>query len=186
MQHSETQCLCRKHCLRPNMKRKMDIGGSNFTFDLAAISAVRYRAEYGDSIINHLAECKTPEEVEQKLLWLCHVMIVPDERPEIAHFAQCAFEDKVFFAKAIALKDGLLAHDPNATETKGGKNTERYDEYQILALASAVRIPESMIYELPIMHLLSVANRINDMKSQQEEKVRVMDAAERVAFFGGR
>jgi len=152
-------------------------------FDLAAISAVRYRAEYGDSAITHLAACETRKEQERVLFRLCYTMIPPECRPSVKEFAERAYQDGDFLQKALQLKDGLMIADENAKSAGRGKSDEKFDEYQILALMATAGVPGSLLHELPILHLLSIAARVGDMKSPKEN-VRAMDAKERSAFFG--
>lgn len=140
------------------MRVKMDLGGASYELDPAAISAIRYRAEYGDSIVNHLATTQTTEEFEGHLLRMCHCMIPEANRPELLDFARQARRDGEFLLKAMVARDALWAVDPR---WDGGKDQggEPLDEYSVLALMAMANIDMRLIFELPIMHIVAIAGR---------------------------
>lgn len=165
------------------MKFQMNISGRDFKFDSAAISAIRYRAANGDSIVNHLAACETPQQAEGTLLRMCFDMLCPTEdRPELLDFAKLARKDKGFLVKALAARDALLRDDPKWHST-GDAGGEEYDEYRVLALLAAAHVDMSLIYELPIMHLVGIAGRCFEAQDPDKTTYHEMDGAEMALMY---
>lgn len=139
----------------------MEVGGVRFRLDPSAVSAIRYRAEYGESAAETGFDGK-------KLLRLFHIMIVPEERRSLEELARLARKDKGFMRKTLEARDALMADDPlRPTGEEGAR--EPFDEYQVLALMMAAGVEASLIYELPILHLVSVVQRAFEMKSPSED-----------------
>ncbi len=163
---------------------KLELGGASYDLETAAISAVRYRAAYGDSVVNHLAACKTIRERERCLLRLCHIMIPPDRRPALKTFAAQVRRDGRFFAKALEAKAALLSPDPRR---RGGNDGEdgggRFDEYQVLALMAAAGLGTQLLYELPILHLLAVAGRVFAASNPNRKTYRPMTGEEMAMLY---
>lgn len=160
----------------------MDIGGTQFSLSSAAISAIRYRAEYGDSIISHLGACETPEEAEGRLLRMCHCMMPAADRPELLTLASLAREDHSFMEKALAARDALMVEDPQWSGG-GESDGEPFDEYRVLALMAAAHIDMSLIYELPIMHLVGIAGRYFDAQDPDRTSYHKMDQTEMARMY---
>lgn len=160
---------------------RMVIGGVEFRLNPAAISAIRYRAEYGCSIVNDLAACDTAIEAEGRLLRMAHMMIEGD-RPELLTFAALAHEDKHFMEKALEARAALLSDDP-LFSIKGQEDSEPFDEYQVLALMASAGIGMQLIYEVPILHIVAIAGRYYDMMDTEKETYRPMDASEMSALY---
>lgn len=159
------------------MTFELEIGGIKITLDPAAVSAIRYRMEYGDSIINHLGVCKTLEEAEGLLLRMCHCMVPEANRPELLTLAGLARKDGAFFRKAIMARDALLANDP---QWHGGEahDGEPFDEYRVLALMAVAHIDMALIYELPIMHLVGIVGRYFEAQDPERTTYHKMDDRE--------
>lgn len=166
------------------MRLRMDLGGASYELDPAAISAIRYRAEYGDSIINHLAACQTAQELEGRLLRMCHCMIPEADRPELLELARQARDNKDFIPKAIAARNALFAGDPRWEGGKGADG-EPFDEYQVLALMSAAHIDGRFIFELPIMHLVAIAGRCLDAQNPDKKTYKEMGSEEMALMYPG-
>lgn len=166
------------------MRMKMDLGGASYLLDPAAISAIRYRAEYGDSIINHLAACQTVEEREGRLLRMCHCMIPEADRPELLDFAKRARQDKDFLTKAITARNALLVPDPRWDGHKGGDG-DVFDEYQVIALLGTAQVEQQWVYELPIMHLIAVIGRACDSQNPDKKAYKEMDSDEMALMYPG-
>lgn len=164
------------------MLLEMELGGAKYRLDPAAISALRYRAEYGDSILNHLAESKSPHEEEARLLRVCWMMISPADRPELSVFARHARRDGRFYPKARRAVDELLSVDPRMP--KGGESGgANFDEYDVVALMSAAHMDMSLLYELPILHLAGIAARYFELQNPEHRERRFMTKEERSALY---
>lgn len=150
------------------MTFEMVIGGVKFRMDPAAISAIRYRAEYGDSIVNHLADCQTADEAEGRLLRMCHCMIPAADRPELLDFAKLARKDEDFIVKALVARDELMGEDPQ-WHGKDDSADQSFDEYRVLALIAAAHLDMTLIYELPIIHLVGIAGRYFEAQSNDPD-----------------
>ena len=157
--------------------QEVEIGGVRFHLDPAAISAIRYRAEYGDSVLNHLSACATAAELEGALLRLVRMMIPPKERPALKELAKLARGDQGFFKTALEAKDALLAPDPLRTDGGEGDG-EPFDEYQLLALMAAAGVDLWLVYELPLLHLIGVVGRCFEMKDTEHKDYHEMSTKE--------
>lgn len=165
------------------MQFHMLIDGQQFLLDSAAVSCIRYRAEHGKSIITHLQSCETAEAFEGRLLRMCHAMISGTDRPELPVFAKAARRDRAFIRKACAARDALLADDPQRKAMKPPESTEPFDEYLVLALMAAAGLDFALIYELPIMHLVSVVLRCFEAKNKDQETYRPLTEQEMAAIY---
>lgn len=144
---------------------KMEVGGVQFELDSSAISALRYRAEYGESIVNAIADSKTVDELDGQLLRMCHMMISAAHRPELPEFAKLARRDPEFQIKAQLARMALLGVDPKAPGAdEPAEPSARFDEYQVVALMACGGIDMALLYELPIMHIVSIIQRAADLK----------------------
>ena len=160
----------------------LEIGGARYRLDPAAISAVRYRAEHGASVITHLAACETGQDLEQVLLRMCHMMIPEGERPELKELARRARRDPQFFQKALAARDALLSPDP--TRKGGGdEGGETFDEYQVLALMAVAGVDMTLLYELPILHLLGVVGRCVEARDPERKNYRPLNSGEMAKLY---
>lgn len=164
----------------------MEVDGAGFRLDPAAISCLRYRAQYGDSAVNHLERCATAQETQRVLLRLCHMMIAPEDRPELLEFARYAGRDRGFVSKARKALAALLAPDPRRGDPPREPPGERFDEYQILAAVAACGIDCALVYELPILHLAAVAERVARLKEGGGRTYRPMTGTEMSTLYPGR
>ena len=164
------------------MTFEMEIGGVRFRLDPAAISSIRYRAAYGDSIIAHLAQCETDKERERRLLRMCHCMIPAADRPELPEFARLARKDERFLAKAQLAFGALFADDPRWSRW-GQADGESFDEYQALALLASAHVDMRLLYELPLVHLVRIADRYFEMQGSGEGTYKEMDAKEMAMIY---
>ena len=163
---------------------RMEIGGTEFQLDPSAISAIRFRAEYGESIINKLSDCRSGAELEGLLLRMCHMMIPLADRPELLDLARLARRDPDFLRKALKARAALLAGDPKRKpRAKSAEETESYDEYKVLALVAVAGVDMSLIYELPIMHLMSIANRVFELRNPDQKTYRPMTQEEMTQLY---
>ncbi len=163
---------------------KLTFGGAEFTLDPSAISAVRYRAAYGDSIVNHLAASKTDKELEGHLLRMCHQMIVPAQRPDLLAFAALVRKDTNFLQTATLAKQALLSQDKKRPRAKKEEASADFDEYNILALMTAARVDMQLLYELPLLHITSVINRSSEMRDPNHKTIRKMTDQEMRTLYG--
>lgn len=164
---------------------QMDIGGAGFRLDPAAISAIRYRVEYGDSIVNHLESCRTARDTEGRLLRMCHMMIPVADRPELLEFAKLAHKDKHFIGKAIRARDALLAPDERFVSSDGEPSSESFDEYTVLAIMAVAGVDLNLIYELPIMHLASIAVKCSELRDPDRKTYRKLTDTEMATLYPG-
>lgn len=157
----------------------MEIGGAGFHLDPAAVSAVRYRQQYGESVVERLRGVQTAVELERLLLRMCHSMIPTGERPPLLEFARLARRDPAFFTHALQARDALLEADPGRSlPPEADGPAEPFNEYKVLALASAAGLDLRLIYELPILHVLSVAEECFRLKDPNQKAYRPMTEAE--------
>ena len=143
---------------------KMEVGGVQFELDSSAISALRYRAEYGESVVNAIADCTTVDQLEGQLLRMCHMMIPVAHRPELPEFAKLARKDPEFTIKAQLARMALLDADPSAPKVEDPSAHARFDEYQVLALMACGGIDMALLYELPILHIVSIIQRTAELR----------------------
>ena len=162
----------------------MEIGGVRYEMDASAISALRFRAEYGDSIINKIADCASLDELEGQLLRMCHMMIPEANRPELPAFAKIARKDPEFIIKAQLARMALLDTDPRAPKAEDDGTHERFDEYQVLALMACSGIDMGLIRELPIRHIVGIVQRTANLKDPDKApKYRPMTDEEMAMLY---
>lgn len=161
----------------------LELGGVRFALDPAAVSAVRYRAEYGGSIMNYISQCKTAAELERRLLQLCLIMAPATQRPELRVFARLARRDGHFLQKGLAARDALLAEDPLWEPPPGAADTEPFDEYKVLALMAAAGLDFSLLYEMPILHLVALVSRCFALRGEPEGEVHALTEGEFETLF---
>lgn len=166
------------------MQRSVNIGGVDFVLDPSAISCVRYRARYGGSVVTHLTQAEDSLQLEGYLLRMVHVMIPPEGRPRMEEFAKLAHHDPDFIGKARKAQRSLLALDPAAGTPQNQEDGE-FDEYDILASMTLAGLDMGLIYELPLMHLVSVLNRCGALRDPERKTYRKMDGREMAALYGG-
>lgn len=150
--------------------------------DPAAVSAIRYRAEYGESVMNDFVACGTGLEAEGLLLRMFHAMISGEERPELDELARLVRRDPDFFHKALLARDALMADDPK-WHGKAEEGGEEYDEYQVLALMARAHIDSGLLYELPIMHLIGIVGRYYDGQDPERETYHKMSAEDMAKIY---
>lgn len=163
-----------------------EIGGVRFLLDPAALSAVRYRAAYGGSIVTHLADARTPKEREGRLLRMCHIMIPPANRPALPDFARLARRDRGFYKTALRARDALLAPDPLHPTAGNAETAEAFDEYKVLALVAVSGVDMSLICEVPILQLLSIVRMAYDLRDPDRKTYRPMTGDEMATIYGRR
>lgn len=156
---------------------QMDIGGVGFALDPAAISAVRYRVTYGESIIAALSACQTAHELEGLLLRMCHAMLPVADRLELPQFAKLARRDEGFFVRALQARDALLATDEHAPAVQE-ESGEVFDEYMVLALMAVSELDMSLLYELPLLHLVGVVRRCGELRDPERKVYRKLSGNE--------
>lgn len=164
------------------MMWELELGGVRFKLNPAAISAVRYRAEYGDSAANQFHDSAGRLETERVLLRTCHQMIPEPDRPALLDFARLARRDGDFFTKALEAHAALFEADPLEPD---GRPTGSviFDEYEILAIMAEAHIDLALIYELPILHLLSVVRRYAKRKDPNRASEHRLTDEEMFSMF---
>lgn len=160
----------------------LELDGRRFPLDTAAVSAIRYRAAYGDSVVNHLADCASWKKAEGILLRMCHLMIPSDQRPPLLELAALARRDGGMLAQGLQARDALLAPDPRAP-VGGEPDGNPFDEYGVLALMAAAGVDTRLIYELPVLHLAGVAGRCFALKNPDRKTYRPMSQEDRSMLY---
>lgn len=161
---------------------EMTLGKTKYRLDPAAISAIRYRVENGESIVNHLAACRTPSETEGRLLRMVHAMIV-GHRPELPELARQARREETFLTQAYRARDALLDQDPRAPSGESGPSDAAFDEYQVLALLTVAGVDVGLIHELPILHLAAVAARVGNLRDPEARQYHEATQDELAALY---
>lgn len=153
----------------------LKLGERKYPLDPAAVSAIRYRAAYGESVVGAGAG--------GKLLRLCHMMVPPEHRPELRTFVRQCRRERTFFVQALEAQRALLAPDPLHTPPAADGPTEPFDEYRVLAYLAAAGLDAALIYELPILHLAGVAQRVFELKQGGGKQYHAMPAEDRAALY---
>lgn len=162
---------------------QMELAGVKFALDPAAISALRYRAEYGESVVNALAGCGTPAQQEGVLVRLCRLMLPQPERPELLEFAALCRRDGDFFRKGQLARAALLDRDPTMPPAGEDAVGRAFDEYDLLALMAAAGLDFALVYELPLLHLVSVVNRHGALLDPERKEYRPMTQEEKLTLY---
>ena len=114
---------------------------------------------------------------------MCHAMLDDSAWLDILAFASLARKDKDFIRKAHLAKDALLSEDPKQRLKKSEDGGEAFDEYKVLALLSASDIDMSLIYEVPIMHLLSISRQCSELKDPNRKTRRKLTDQEMQTLY---
>ena len=146
---------------------ELEIGGERLRLNPAAISALRYRAQYGKSVVTDLMGAATPEQLEACLIRLLHVM-QEEEALSLLDMAALCRRDAQFLQKAIAARDALLDASKAQKHDEPVEGAEPFDEYRVLALMAAARLDMSLLHELPILHLLEVVTLCFEGRSEKK------------------
>ena len=165
----------------------LKLGRHEYPLDPAAVSAIRYRAAYGESVVDggglSPAGDASAAGAAGKLLRLCHMMIPAERRPELLEFARRCRKEKTFFVQALEAQRALLAPDPLHTPPAADGPAEPFDEYRVLAFLAAAGLDAALIYELPILHLAGVAQRVFELKQGGGKRYHAMPAQDRAALY---
>ena len=133
---------------------EMDLGGVRYRLDPAAISAIRYRAIYGESILETLNRGIPPKKLEGKLLRMCR-------------------RDGAFLVKGLKARDVLLEPDIELDGPPDEESSEEpFDEYRLLAALTLVGMDLSLLHELPILHVIGVLRRLNMLQDTERKHYR--------------
>lgn len=161
----------------------LELAGERLCLDSAAVSALRYRSTYGESVVESLSGAGTVGELEGVLLRMVHAMLPTSGAMELRELARLARRDGGFLPKALAARDALLAGDPKNPVPKGEAEEGTFDEYKVLALMTAAGMEMGLLYELPILHLLSVARHLNALRGGKERTYRPMTDTEMAMLY---
>ena len=162
----------------------MEIGGIQVNLDPAAISCIRYRIAYGNSIVNDLAACTSADDEEAVLLRMIHAMLAQENSPDLLEFARQARRDPDFLVKGRVARSALLALDSNFyVSDNAPTGNEPFDEYKILAMMVVAGIDMELIYQLPILHLVSLASRVAQLRDPEARSYRPMTNEELVQLY---
>ncbi|MCI9587908.1 MAG: hypothetical protein HFF60_08065 [Oscillospiraceae bacterium] len=161
----------------------LELAGERLRLDSAAVSALRYRSAYGESVVESLSGAGTAGELEGVLLRMVHSMLPPSSAPDLRELARLARRDGGFVLKALTARDALLAGDSKNPVPLGEAEEGAFDEYKVLALMSTVGIDIGLIYELPILHLLSIVRRCGELRSGEATTYRPMTGVEMTMLY---
>ncbi|WP_101692849.1 hypothetical protein [Clostridium sp. J1101437_171009_A5] len=164
---------------------EMELGGVRYRLDPAAISAIRYRAAYGESIVEALRRPMTTKQLEGVLLRMCHRMIPAAERPELLVLARQARKDGNFLTKGLRARDALLEADHALDGWEDGEESanEPFDEYRLLASLTLARVDLGLLYELPLLHLVGVVRRLVALQDPERKSYRKLTAKEMAQLY---
>lgn len=149
------------------MRFELEIGGERLWLNPAAISAVRYRARHGSSVVTDLMQAKTPDKLQQCLIHMLEAMC-EDAHVGLLELASRCRRDEQFLQKGLLARDALLNHSQKHKEVEQDEGTEPFDEYRVLAILASAGLDMALLYELPILHLLEVATLCFEWRSDKK------------------
>lgn len=163
----------------------LELGPVRYPLEVSAISALRYRAAYGESIVETLGARISPKMLEGKLLRMCHLMIPVGSRPELLELAKQARRDGAFFIKGLQARDALLAPDPELEgwEDDTPSSHSRFDEYKLLAVLTMAGVDLRLLYELPLLHLAGLVRRLNVLRDPDRKSYRLLSQKEMAQLY---
>ena len=164
---------------------ELELAGVKLRMQPSARSALRYRAQYGESVCTALGRCGDRSSMEGVLLRMCHAMLDEQDAMPLEQLARLARRDGSFFLKGLLARDALLARDnsPGALPSKGEGDGRPFDEYDILAIAAAAGLPGTLLDELPILHLAGVAGRYFALQDPDRKTYRKLDSEEMAQLY---
>lgn len=161
---------------------EMELGGVRYLMDPAAISAIRYRSQYGESIVTSLANSENKTERERHLLRICHEMMVDRQKVPLSDYAKQVFQDRAAFLRQAEEAVAALL-DTDGQEPEKGADGEEFDEYELLASMAAVGLDMRLLETLPIMHIVRVLDHLGAMKDPERKQYRKMSETEMAKFY---
>lgn len=156
------------------------IGGRQYDATPAAITLIRYRAEFGKSFFSPASDDADAILAMARLAWAA----IAGDKPDFQDFLKEAAEDNTFAASALRLHAAVLSGArPQASSTR---NASAFDELEILALMSIAELDMRLLYELPIFQILDVIGKRADlMGGKHKSGYKKMTPAEMRGLYGG-
>ena len=152
---------------------EMELGGVWYRLDPAAISAIRYRAIYGESILETLNRGIPPKKLEGKLLRMCHLMIPAADRPGASCLGPTGPAGRGFPGKGSQSTGRTVEPDIELDGPPDEESSEEpFDEYRLLAALTLVGMDLSLLHELPILHVIGVLRRLNMLQDTERKHYR--------------
>lgn len=161
---------------------EMELGGVRYLLDPAAISAIRYRSQYGESIVTSLANSENQTERERHLLRICHEMMVDRQKVPLSDYAKQVFQNRTEFLRQAETAVGALLDTDGWTPEKSSEDDD-FDEYELLTTMAAVGLDMRLLETLPIMHVARVLDQLGAMKDPERKQYRKMSEAEIAKFY---
>lgn len=164
---------------------ELELNGRRYPLDTAAVSALRYRAAYGESVVEALRRPMPPRKREGVLLRMCHLMIPAARRPPLLELAEQARRDGDFPAKGRVARDALLAGDRALEGWEDGEPGDGapFDEYRLLAALVLAGVDPALLYELPLLHLLGLLKRLAALRDPERKTYRRLTGAEMAQLY---
>lgn len=146
---------------------RIKIGEKNYKLNTKAITAIRFRAEYGFSPTEKIKEIVNDiESLRVLLACLVHTAIV-GKKPNIENFLKICIKDNEFILKGIDVYNEIYRVEE--TLPKGSLSIDdslKYDEFDTVALMGDCKIPERFLDELTISQINYIIMRQYQMKSR--------------------
>jgi len=161
---------------------ELKLGKATFPLETAAISAVRYRARYGHSVVSDLDTAQAEADQTAPLVRMCYEMLPQTGRPSIGDFALACHREPTFLAQAQGARMALLSVDPDTDLPREGDG-RTFDEYDVLAGLAMAHMDMGLIYELPVMHLAAVLHRMGELGDPDRKVMRKMTDEEISRFY---
>ncbi len=153
----------------------LTVGGVRYDLDASAMSAIRYRSKRGKSAIGEIVSAEG--DMLPLLIRITYEMI-SGEKPDMRTYAYAARREEGFYDAALGAVLEMIKADPLA-KPQGGKSKDAFDEFDLLAAYGRSGLPGCLLYELPILHIVSILNRMNPT----EPTKRLMTNDEVVAMY---
>ena len=158
----------------------LTLGKERYRLEDAALSCVRYRAAFGESVVEALRRPMGAAEREGVLVRMCWAMLPEAGRPDLLTIAAQFRREETALAQALAARDALLRPDRSLDgwDDPGEESGEPFDEYKLLASLSLARVDMGLLRELPLLHLLGLVRRMAALQDPERRTYRKLTAAE--------
>lgn len=158
----------------------LEIGNAIYTADTSAMTALRYRVQYGASA---LVELSTATELSTRLGVLAKLAAVA-AGIDVKNVAVAMRHDEKLIYSLGRLEQEFFGTDPSAPppSVEGAAN-KPFDELDLLAVATMAGLSADWWYELPIMYISSVVARMSSARGKSTPVPTKMSSDEVAAMY---
>lgn len=164
---------------------RIKIGEKSYKLNTKAITAIRFRAEYGFSASEKLKEViEEPSSFSVLLACLVHVSIIGN-KPDLETLLKYCNQDDEFMLKGFKVYQEI--YKVENIRSRDHSDTEediKFDEFDTVALMGDCGIPERFLDELSIYQINHIITRYYQLKYKDPNSYKIASSKEVKASYG--